>query len=384
MKCFRFVAKGGAFLDYFSRYALCTAIKSVHSVSVDLNAHRVFNHIDSHVSSQVAEQMSVVAHRVPANGCTSCQMQAILAESIPNFAPSMVGALTTRQVIDKFPSLFHIEDKPNGKWIVKPVIKTEYAYGAVSSNSGLSSSPLSSSPDHANASLCALDAITRYCRSLAQERLREGQKLQEVALEDVMRATSSGAYTPRVVRYVMEHATRVGLDVKACLRIKPKRMWRSAVIFVDGDGLDRPILDALCCQLSIRPNGATPLTTQAKKSDANKSSDIGSEDASRNMETSTSVHVVRRACSPAIGNDDCITSEAVPTYLGVERKAHELRLRKPDIRIDIVYMCSDEKFDLYSKHVALSNAFPDADVYVCTPLRISLVQPKTIIQFVSD
>lgn len=268
-----------------------------------------------------------IAARVPATGLSSSQVQALLQDEFPAFVPADVGAATLREAIEAYPQLLRVEelDGNSAKWRVQPAS---------------AASPSSAAAPEAHAAV--LSAVQQYCARRAHS-----QRYAFLPLEKVLADLS--ITDPDVVEAVVRNSSGA-LEVQVGLRVMPNRTPRAVVAFVDGDLLPAAAVNSMCEALGI-------------------------------LKESSLITIVRQAGSRPLSDVDHVCPDVLPTYLSIERHAHELRLRRPAVRRDIVYMCSASQFDSYAHHVAPLNEFPDADVYVCCPSKIAVVQPKRVIPF---
>lgn len=275
--------------------------------------------------------MQQIAERIPSAGLSGSQLQALLDDQFPAFSPSRVGAMTLKEAVLQCPDLLQVEESNNlrAKWHVRPV-------KACAGTSAASLLPQSTKTE------AALQKIQQLC----SKRAKQGRNTY-LPLEVAM--ARAGVEDTAVVDEVLRRSSH-GLDVQAGVRVKPKRLPREIVAFVDGDGLPAVAVDEMCNELNV-------------------------------MKDTSTVTIVRQSGSKALSSVDVICPGVIPTYLCIEKRARELRLRRPDVRQDVVYMCSAPQFDTYAEHVAPLNAFPDADVYVCCPSKVALIQPKKVIPF---
>jgi hypothetical protein len=276
--------------------------------------------------------MTRIAARIPAAGISGSQLQAMLEDEFPAFSPVLVGAMTLKEAVQNYPDLLQVEESghPTSKWYVRSVKSSAFLNGV----------PLSPSSCKAQA---ALRKIQQFC----VKRASQGRN-SYIALENAMAQTEleDVAIVDELLR-----GTHPGLDVQAGVRVKPKRIPRTIVAFVDGDALPAVAVNEMCNEINV-------------------------------LKDSSSVLIVRQGGSHALTNIDTICPDVIPTYLCIEKHARELRLRRPDVRQDVVYMCSASQFLTYAEHVAPLNPFPDADVYVCCPSKIALVMPKKVVSFI--
>lgn len=280
--------------------------------------------IEQDAATQV---MCRIAARLPAGGISGSQLQALLEDEFPSFSPSHVGADTVKAAISKYPLLFRVEESENslGKWCA-------HRRGQ---DDGGSSSTASSADE-------AYQAVQQYCTRLARQSNRSYMPLEYVLAQ-------TGVMDVGVVEKVLRN-TNNSLDVKAGLRLKAKRVPREAIVFVDGNELPPEAVNEMCNEMCL-------------------------------IKASSSITIVRRASVAPLSTVDVIAPDAIPTYLCIEKKVRELRLRKPDVRKDIVFMCSAFQFDTYADHVAPMNSFPDADIYICCPSKVELRVPKEVVGF---
>ncbi|KPI83475.1 hypothetical protein ABL78_7496 [Leptomonas seymouri] len=276
--------------------------------------------------------MARIAARIPPAGVSGSQLKALLEDEFPAFSPTLIGAMTLKEAVLQHPDLFQIEEGNNlqSKWYVRPTRNHKLSDAAP---------PLSPSAQ----TQAALQKIQQFL-SL---RVRQG-RTSYTTLENVMAHTDLD--NTAIVDELLLH-TNHGLDVQAGVRIKPKRIPRSIVAFVDGDALPAVAVDEMCNEMNV-------------------------------LKDSSTVMIVRQRGSHALSSVDIICPDVIPTYLCIEKHARELRMRKPDVRHDVLYMCSAAQFQTYAEHVAPLNPFPDADVFVCCPSKVALVQPKEIVPFV--
>ncbi|KAG5506530.1 hypothetical protein JKF63_06033 [Porcisia hertigi] len=277
--------------------------------------------------------MRRIAARVPESGLSGSQLQALLDDELPSFSPSEVGALTLKEAVLKFPHLLTVEagNQSHVQWHVRPVQSPE------TQEKRASSSPM---PPEKNAlslmrlqQFCAKRARLHHNTYMPLEYVLAKTKIDDVNMVDVVLSNPDAA-----------------LDVQAGVRIKPKRTPRAVVAFVDGDVLPAVAVNEMCNELNV-------------------------------LKESSIVTIVRQPDSNPLSDVDIVCPAVIPTYLSIERHARELRLRKPDVRHDIVYMCAASQFDIYADRVAFLNSFPDADVYVCCPSMIALVNAKKVIAY---
>ncbi|CAJ1024599.1 hypothetical protein Q4I30_003607 [Leishmania utingensis] len=277
--------------------------------------------------------MRRIAARVPESGLSGSQLQALLEDEFPLFSPSEVGAVTLKEAVLKFPQLLSVEDsnKLQAKWHVRPTPEPE-----------AQEQRASSSPRPAETYALSMMKLQQFCTKRARLHHNTYMPL-EYAL------SKADINDVNIVGEVLRNAD-VALDVQAGVRIKPKRTPRTVVAFVDGDVLPAVAVNEMCNELNV-------------------------------VKDSSIVTIVRQPGSHALSAVDTVCPNVIPTYLSIEKQAQELRLRRPDVRHDIVYMCAASQFDTYADRVALLNDFPDADVYVCCPSMIALVKPKKVIPF---
>ncbi|GET88225.1 hypothetical protein, conserved [Leishmania tarentolae] len=294
----------------------------------------------SRVLLQQAGEMSAclywmrrIAARVPESGLSGSQLQALLDDEFPSFSPSEVGAVTLKEAVLKFPELFTAEDEGQlqTKWHVWPT----HAHKAQEQRA-------SSSPKPIETYTLPMMKLQQFCTKRARTHQNTYMPL-EYAL------SKAGINDVDIVGEVL-HNQSTALDVQAGVRIKPKRTPRAIIAFVDGDALPAAAVDEMCNELNV-------------------------------LKESSVVTIVRQPGSHALSAVDMVCPHVIPTYLSIEKQAHELRLRRPNVRHDIVYMCAASQFNIYASRVALLNDFPDADVYVCCPSMIALVKPKKVIPF---
>ncbi|KAG5480452.1 hypothetical protein LSCM4_06219 [Leishmania orientalis] len=277
--------------------------------------------------------MRRIASRVPASGLSGSQLQALLEDEFPSFSPSEVGAVTLKEAVLRFPQLLSVEDCNHlqAKWHVRPAHVPEGQERSASS-----------SPKSAEMYALPMMKLQQFCAKRARLHHNTYMPLEyvlgKVSIHDV-----------NIVEAVLSNPD-AALEVQAGVRIKPKRTPRAVVAFVDGDALPAVAVDEMCNELNV-------------------------------VKGSSIVTIVRQSCSHALSAVDIVCPSVIPTYLSIEKHAHELRLRRPNVRHDIVYMCAASQFNTYAGHVALLNDFPDADVYVCCPSMITLVKPKKVIPF---
>lgn len=273
-----------------------------------------------------------IAARVPSTGISGSQLQAILEDEFPAFSPASIGAVTLKEAVLQFPDLLHIEEGNSlqSKWYVRPVQRHTLVDGTTL-------------PSPSAKTQTALEKVQQYC----SRRAREG-RTSYMMLEHVMARTDIDDVA--VVDELLRR-TPDGLDVQVGVRVKPKRIPRAVVAFVDGDALPAVAVEHMCNDLNV-------------------------------LKDSSTVTIVRQRVSRALSSVDVICPDVIPTFLCIEKYARELRLRRPEVRQDVVYMCSASQFQTYAERVAPLNAFPDADVYVCCPSKLALVQPKKVIPFI--
>lgn len=277
---------------------------------------------------EVHQWMSRIAARLPAAGVWGSQLQALIEDEFPAFSPSLAGAVTLKEAVLQYPALLHVDEgtKLQSKWFVRPL--KALSAPAAASASGQPSA--------------AVQKLQQYCG----RRLKYGHN-GFVPLELAM--AKAGVEDVSVVNELLRRPCP-GLEVQAGVRVKPRRVPRDVVAFVDGDALPAIAVDEMCNELNV-------------------------------LKDTSAVTVVRQRGSHPLSAVDVVCPDVIPTYLCIEKHAHELRLRRPDVRQDVVYMCSITQFETYAEHVAPLNPFPDADVYVCCPSKIVLVQPKRVIPF---
>ncbi|KAK7197214.1 hypothetical protein NESM_000667100 [Novymonas esmeraldas] len=277
--------------------------------------------------------MRRIAARVPPAGLSGSQLQRLVEDELPDFAPAHVGAATLKEAVLQCPQLLCVEggDEVQATWHVRPV----QGQGAAGR---LASSP--ATPEEARA--LSIMKLQQFCAKRARQHRNTYLPL-EFALAKL------GISDLSVVDAVLD-GSATGLDVDVGVRVKPLRTPRAIVAFVDGDILPAMAVDQMCSEL----NAVKELSV---------------------------VTIVRQPGTHALSAVDIVCPAVVPTYLSIERHAHELRLRKPDVRHDVVYMCASSQFRVYAATVAPLNDFPDADVYVCCPTMITLVKAKTVVPF---
>ncbi|KPA75193.1 putative mitochondrial mRNA processing protein [Leptomonas pyrrhocoris] len=276
--------------------------------------------------------MARISARIPTTGVSGSQLQALLEDEFPAFSPMLLGAVTLKEAVQQRPDLFQVEEGNHllSKWYVRPVHNNSLPGAATL-------------PSHPSKTQAALQKIQQFC----SRRARQG-RTSYTTLERVMAHADVDDVT---ILDELLRRTNHDLDVQAGVRIKPKRIPRSIVAFVDGDSLPAVAVNEMCNEMNV-------------------------------LKDSSTVMIVRQSGSHALSKVDLISPDVIPTYLCIEKHARELRLRKPDVRQDVVYMCSAAQFPIYAAHVAPLNPFPDADVFVCCPSKIALVQPKEVIPLV--
>ncbi|CCW64503.1 unnamed protein product [Phytomonas sp. EM1] len=275
--------------------------------------------------------MQTIAQRIPSSGMTLPQLQALLEDEMPSFSPSILGANTLKEALQSMPDLLTIDRDSDGKEVVKRCVPGSY-------------SKSSTTMDLSN--FFDLQKVYKYCESVH----RKNSQNPFIRLDDVLLRT--GVKNVNIVDHILDPSQK-RLKVKMSLKIKPKRPPRAAIVFVDGDELPAVAVDGMCSALNL-------------------------------IKPECTMHIIRRQASLPLSNVDEISPDEVPTFLTIEKKAHELRLRNPGVLKDIIYMCSAKQYEKYAQHVARLNEFPDADVYVCCPSRIEIVQRKRFIPFHPD
>ncbi|CCW66361.1 unnamed protein product [Phytomonas sp. Hart1] len=258
-------------------------------------------------------------------------------DEMQSFPPPMIGADHIKEGMQSIPDLFtNARDSDGGE------LRTQ----------GLSDSSSSSFPnddakkDMRMSTFFDLQKVLKYCLSMGKKKTHH----PFLRLEDVLLHTE--VQNVDLVDQMVD-SSQNRLEVRLNLNIKPKRTPRAAVVFVDGDELSAVAVDDMCTTLNLIKSACT-------------------------------MYIIRHSESIPLSSVDHISPNKVPTFLTIEKKAHELRLRNPGILQDIIYMCSGRQYTKYEEHVARLNEFPDADVYVCCPSRIEIVQPKRIIPFRPD
>ncbi|CBZ26736.1 conserved hypothetical protein [Leishmania mexicana MHOM/GT/2001/U1103] len=289
---------------------------------------------------QQAGEMSTALHwmrrisaRVPESGLSGSQLQALLDDEFPSFSPSEVGAVTLKEAVLRFPELLSVEDgtQLQAKWHVRPTHARKAQEECVSS-----------SPKPTETYTLPMLKLQQFCTKRARMHHNTYMPLEYVL-------SKADIHDVNIVGEVLSNPD-AALDVQAGVRIKPKRTPRAVVAFVDGDLLPAVAVDEMCNELKV-------------------------------LKESSIVTIVRQPGSHALSAVDIVCPDVIPTYLSIEKYAHELRLRRPYVRHDVVYMCAASQFNIYAGRVALLNEFPDADVYVCCPSMIALVKPKKVIPF---
>lgn len=189
------------------------------------------------------------------------------------------------------------------------------------------------------------DRIVRYCADKAAA--MPHRRAPFLPLEEVM--LNAGVSDVDVVDHIMSRKA-TDLELRVALRVRPKRVPRAAIVLVDGDDLPAAAVNDMCEELRL-------------------------------IKEQCSVFIFRHPENAPLSPVDTLTPEGVSTSLSIEKKAREIRLRCPVVLRDVVYMCSARQFRTYATHVARVNAFPDADVYVCCPSKVELVEPKTLVPY---
>lgn len=223
------------------------------------------------------------------------------------------------QALSAHPDLFALEPGTKGKWLVRPARP-------------------------AGGTLEELRAVERYCARVGGRR-GNGGPAPFIPLEEAL--IGSGVDSPAVVERVVAGESSL-LEVRVGLSLRARRAPRAAHVFVDGDELPAVAVDDMCTQLAL-------------------------------IKEECSVCIIRRPGSAPLSAVDTVSSDLVPTYMCIEKKARELRHRSPVVLRDVIYLCSGRQFAKYAEHVASVNQFPDADVYVCCPSRVEVVQKKTVV-----
>lgn len=325
--------------------------------------------------------MAALAALLPVAGVPSAEFKTLLEERVPAFSAGAVGALTLREAVALFPDHFSVTRAAAG-WTVKPVLtplqQQQRAARAAAQPTPAPAAPPPAPPadvaapsfedefplavaqlrhstgggpgswQDADAALALLER-TLAERQRRSERQRQPQRAPLSPSEAVQSASAADAAeaAPPAAPFTPQHfggsdwlallESCRGLETRPALVVRERRPPRGAHLFVDGDGLSKDDVTAVCRRLGIQ------------------------------LAVSTVV-VARQANQPPHTPQDFVAPHAVRTYMAVELAAERMRLASTVVLKDVVYVCCESRRALYADHVARAVAFPDAPVIVATPL----------------
>lgn len=274
--------------------------------------------------------MARLAAELPRGGATQAEVKEMLATLAPGFLPSVRGLLTFNEAMAMFPDLFYIGSKVN-QWSLKPrpnVAPPLLESQALNPKQVEFESMMRQALQYVRLKNHLQASHWVDCENLVLQ-MQDELKKQE---KDEDEAWGPDHWVTRIMHLRT-------LEYRGKLLVKPKWKPRGVHLLVDADRLGgHEVVQKLC---------------EATMVDLRRSS----------------LFVARQQRSEAITDNDAVVANGVPTYMVLERGAERLRHGRSLVLKDVMIFCADHMLEMYRDHFNSAVTFPDADVYIVTPLR---------------